>query len=100
MAHTGRQDRSAATRAKVLVAAKALFESLGYERASWRGIAAEAGVGTTTLLSVCCNKADLYREVFGHAPVTPELGRALYLAARQGADPERLAALVASVEEA
>jgi AcrR family transcriptional regulator len=100
MAHTGRQDRSAATRAKVLVAAKALFESVGYDRASWRTIAQAAGVGTSTLLSVCSDKADLYREVFGHAPVTPEMGRALYLAARSGADPDRLAALVAAVEEA
>lgn len=105
MAGQLRQAKAAATRAKVLAAAKALFERGGYEAATIRAIAAEAGCSTGAFFVHWPDKAAAYRELYGHAPVTPELGRALLLAARpalneSGPFVARLAAVVAQAEEA
>jgi AcrR family transcriptional regulator len=100
---TMRQRQKEATRAKVLAAAGVCFRTLGYERATIRDIANNAGTSTGAVFANFNDKADLYREVFGHPPVSPEHGRALLLAARdqlQGRGVEALRAVVATIEEA
>ena len=76
-----RQVAKVATRAKVLAAAEALFEAVGHERATIRDIAAKAGMSTGAVFANFKDKADLYRTVYGHDPLTPEqalrLARAL-----------------------
>lgn len=105
MASARREEAKAATRAKVLDAAKVLFEAGGYEAATIRSIAAVAKMSTGAVFANFTCKAHVYRELYGHAPVSPELGRALLLAARPalnetGPFVDRLAAVVAQVEEA
>lgn len=96
----GRRDRAkAATRAKVLDAAGVCFRTLGYGRSTMRDVANTAGVSTGAITGHFKDKADLYRAVFGHAPVTPELGRALMLAARSG-DADSTASVLAKIGEA
>lgn len=100
---TLRQQSKAATRAKVLAAAKALFETEGYVATTVREIAHAAGVSTGAVFCSWTGKAEVYREVFGHKPISPELGRALLLAARNpgiAAISDQLAAVVAQVQEA
>lgn len=101
------------TRAKVLDAAKLLFEAGGYEAATIRSIAKCAGMSTGAVFANFADKAALYRELYGHAPISPELGRALYLAVQPifACAPEaaanwratfspRLSAVVDLIEEA
>jgi AcrR family transcriptional regulator len=100
-----RQQGKAATRAKVLEAAKALFEDVGYASATIRDIAARAGMSTGAVFASFEDKAAVYRALYGHAPISPEVGRALYLAAQPamnepGPYVERLGAVLAMVEEA
>lgn len=71
-----RKVQKAATREKVLSAARVVFAG-GYEQATIRGIAAAAGVSTGAIFASFTDKAALYREVFGHPPITPETGLAL-----------------------
>lgn len=102
---TRREVAKAATRAKILVAAKALFERDGYDAATIRDIANTAGVSTGAFFTSWPDKASAYREIFGHAPVSPEIGAGLLAVARRaiaGApfDRDMAAALVAQVEEA
>lgn len=100
-----RSAKKAATREKVLGAAKALFEGAGYDAATIRSIAKAAGMSTGSVFSNFTDKAAMYRELYGHAPVSPELGRALLLAARislnaPGPHAEQLGAVIAQAEEA
>jgi AcrR family transcriptional regulator len=104
-----RKVRKEATRAKVLAAARTCFDTLGYERAVLRDIANTAGVSTGSVFSNFTDKADLYRAVYGHAPVSAEMGAGLLSVIRAalasgetlyGVDVERARALVAQVEEA
>lgn len=102
---TARQAGKAATRAKVLVAGKARFEAIGYEAATIRDIAQAAGVSTGAVFCSFEGKAELYRAIYGHAPISAGLGRALYLAAQPAMNErapfvERLGAVLAMVEEA
>jgi AcrR family transcriptional regulator len=102
---TRRAEAKVATRAKVLDAAKVLFEAGGYEAATIRSIAHVAGMSTGAVFANFASKAEVYRALYGHAPVTPEIGRALYLAAQpamneSGAFAERLGAVLSLVEEA
>lgn len=78
-----RQAAKVATRAKVLAAAEALFEAVGHERATIRDIAAKAGMSTGAVFANFKDKADLYRTVFGHDPLTPEQGLRLARALRE-----------------
>lgn len=78
-----RQAAKVATRAKVLAAAKALFEAVGHERATIRDIAAKAGMSTGAVFANFKDKADLYRTVYGHDPLTPEQGLRLARALRE-----------------
>lgn len=72
---TKRADAKAATRTKVLAAAKALFEAQGYEQATIRDIAREAGMSTGALFANWRGKAEVYAAVYGHAPIDPETAR-------------------------
>src|SRR5262245_59538205 len=72
-----RDTNKAATRTKVLDAAKILFEAGGYEAATIRSIAAVAGMSTGAVFASFTDKADVYRAVYGHSPLSPEQGRQL-----------------------
>lgn len=71
----------AATRAKVLVAARAVFEDNGYDNVGMREIASRAGMSTGAVFGNFAGKAELYREIYGHDPISPEQGRALLIGA-------------------
>lgn len=72
---TGRRNAAKAkTRAAVLVLARKLFAEVGYEAASIRDIAAAAGRTPGSIYLSWESKADLYREIHGHDPVTAEQG--------------------------
>ena len=51
------------TRAKVLAAARRLFSEQGYEGATIRDIAAEAGMSTGAVFANFTDKSDLFREI-------------------------------------
>lgn len=51
------------TRAKVLAAARRLFSASGYEGATIRDIAAEAGMSTGAVFANFTDKSDLFREI-------------------------------------
>lgn len=76
---TKRQNSKAATRQKVLDAAKAMF-TLGYEAATVRSIAEEAGVSTGAVFANFEDKATLYAAIYGHPPITVDLAHDLLLA--------------------
>ena len=58
-----RAENKARTRQKVLEAAKRLFMARGYEGATMRDIAADAGLSTGALFANFTDKADLFNEV-------------------------------------
>ena len=59
----------AATRAKVIAAARRLWAEPGsYEAATIRVIAAEAGMSTGAIFANWDSKEDLWREVMGYEP--------------------------------
>lgn len=70
------------TASKVLDAARAAFETEGYEKATIRSIAKAAGMSTGAVFANYEDKAELYAFAFGHPPVTPEIGRAALKALR------------------
>lgn len=73
-----RQQAKAVTRQKVLDAARALFAAEGgYEAATIRSIAKAAGMSTGAVFASFDDKIALYREIYGHPPITPEVGRRL-----------------------
>lgn len=74
---TNRTESKAANRAALVAAAKTLFESAGYEASSLRDIAAAAGLTTGTFFANFTDKRELYREIFGHNPITAEQGKRL-----------------------
>lgn len=74
-----RQQAKAATRQKVLTAAENLFETVGYEAATIRDIARDAGKSTGAVFANFENKDALYLAIHGHPALTPEQG--LHLAA-------------------
>jgi AcrR family transcriptional regulator len=109
MQATSRTEQKAATRAIVLAAAKAVFLEVGYDAATIRGIAARAQRSTGSVFAHWDGKASLYREIFGHAPVTPEVGAGLLSVMRRaldsgetlyGVDVDMARALVAQAQEA
>lgn len=58
-----RQEQKAATRQKVLDAARSLFESLGYEETTVRAIAREAGVAVGTVFTSFASKSEILSQV-------------------------------------
>lgn len=77
-----RQRAKAATTAKVLEAARDLFETVGFEGATMRAIAKQAGMSTGAIFANYRDKAELYASVYGHAPISPDAGRRLMQAAK------------------
>jgi Transcriptional regulator len=82
-----RQETAAATRAKLLAAARACFDTLGYERATIRDIAASAGMSTGAFFWHWTGKAEIYAGVYGHYPLSPEQGQELLTALKGGPVP-------------
>lgn len=68
----------ALTRAKVRSAAEALFDAVGYEKATIRDIATKAGMSTGAVFANFKDKLALYLDIKGHAPVTIEQGHELF----------------------
>lgn len=58
-----RQAQKAATRARVLAAARDLFDEVGYDEATVRAIAARAGVSTGGVFAAFSSKADILSQV-------------------------------------
>lgn len=79
---TPRQLAKAVTREKILAAAKTCFGTLGYERAVIRDIANTAGMSTGAVFANFTGKADLYAAIYGHPPISPEIGAQLMRAAK------------------
>lgn len=74
----------ASTRQKALDSAQRLFAAEGgYAAATIRTIADDMGMSTGAVFANFKDKADLYQTIYGHKPVTPEAGHALFLAVRQ-----------------
>jgi AcrR family transcriptional regulator len=65
---TGRRPGSSATREQIVLAARRQFAELGYERATFRSIAAEAGVDPALVVHFFGSKADLSRDVMALPP--------------------------------
>lgn len=103
MASTRRSEAKAATRARVLEAARVGFSTLGYERTTIRDIAHMAEMSTGAVFANFSDKEALYRELFGHALVSPEIGAGLLNVVRRamdgGFDREMAAGLIAKFEE-
>ena len=75
----------ARTRQRVLDAATELFAKPGgYEGANIRTIAKAAGMSVGAIFSNFEDKADLYRAIYGHPPISPEQGRELLAFLRSG----------------
>ena len=73
-----REAAKALTRSKVRNAAEALFDTVGYDKATIRGIAAKAGMSTGAVFANFKDKLALYVDIKGHKPVTIEQGHELF----------------------
>ena len=60
---TGRRPGGSDTRERIAVAARSLFADLGYERTTFRGIAAAAGVDPALVVHFYGSKDELFRQV-------------------------------------
>ena len=65
---TGRRAGTTQTREQIAVAARALFAEAGYERATFRAIAAAAGVDPALVVHFFGSKDELFREVMQLPP--------------------------------
>lgn len=83
---TRRARAHAATITNIRTAADVVFRTLGYERATMRDIARKAGMSTGAIFSNWKDKAALYRDIYGHPPISPEAGLSLLAAAQEAAD--------------
>ncbi len=72
-----RQQAKARTRQRVLDAAERLFRTEGYDAATIRRIADVAGMSTGAVFANFESKADLYRALHHHGPVSAEDGARL-----------------------
>lgn len=78
-----RATRAALTRRRILDAAREVFLYEGYDGATLRDIARLAGVSTGAAFAHWPGKADIWHDVFGQSPVTPEHGLELVQAIRE-----------------
>ena len=69
-----RAQKTAATRARVIESARALFVTQGYAVTTTREVAARAGVTERTLFNVVASKSDLLREVLKTYVFTGDYG--------------------------
>src|SRR5437762_13841319 len=65
---TGRRSGTSQTREAIAAAAREQFAELGYERATFRGIAAVAAVDPALVVHFYGSKDDLFREVMALPP--------------------------------
>ena len=65
---TGRRSGTTQTREQIAIAARTLFAELGYERATFRAIAAAAGVDPALVVHFYGSKDELFREVMQLPP--------------------------------
>src|SRR5215831_2561701 len=65
---TGRRPGASDTREQIAVAARSLFAELGYERTSFRKIAASAGVDPALVVHFYGSKEELFRQVMALPP--------------------------------
>lgn len=72
---TPRKRKSEEVRQRLLEAFKAEFEAKGYNDSNLRTICTSAGLTTGAFFANWKGKEDLYVEIYGHKPVTPEQGR-------------------------
>lgn len=83
-----RQIAKASTASKVLASARLEFETKGYGSitaetgATIRDIAKGAKMSTGAVFANYTDKEALYVAIYGHKPITPELGRAAMIALR------------------
>jgi AcrR family transcriptional regulator len=71
---TGRRPGTSDTREQIAAAARTLFAELGYERTTFRRIAAAAGVDPALVVRFYGSKEDLFRQV---AALPPEIAEAI-----------------------
>jgi AcrR family transcriptional regulator len=69
---TGRRPGASDTREQIAVAARSLFAELGYERTSFRRIAAAAGVDPALVVHFYGTKEELFRQVMALPPAVAE----------------------------
>ena len=69
---TGRRPGSTDTREQIAAAARRLFADAGYERATFRAIAAEAGVDPALVVHFFGSKEELFRQVMGLPPAVAD----------------------------
>ncbi len=69
---TGRRAGTTQTREQIAVAARSEFAERGYERATFRGIAAAAGVDPALVVHFYGSKEDLFREVMQLPPAVSD----------------------------
>jgi AcrR family transcriptional regulator len=69
---TGRRPGASDTREQIAVAARALFADLGYERTTFRAIAAAAGVDPALVVHFYGSKEDLFRQVMVLPPAVAQ----------------------------
>jgi AcrR family transcriptional regulator len=69
---TGRRPGASDTREQIAVAARSLFAELGYERTSFRRIAAAAGVDPALVVHFYGSKEELFRQVMALPPAVAE----------------------------
>ncbi|MBI1406358.1 MAG: TetR family transcriptional regulator [Caulobacter sp.] len=90
-----RDDQKAATRAKVLSAARDLFHEIGYDETTIRAIADRAGVSVGSVFTTFSSKADVLSQVMADrvGPLQEELTRILpYL---RGSTSDRICSIFA-----
>lgn len=95
-----RADAKARTRAKVLAVAASQFATQGYERTTIRTIAKEMRMSTGAIFANFKGKEELYQEIHGHPPISPEVGRVAIIRLaliRRALHPTDLANLEASI---
>lgn len=69
---SGRRPGPTTTREAIVAAARRQFAELGYDRATLRGIAGEAGVDAALVVRFYGSKESLFREVMALPPATAE----------------------------
>jgi AcrR family transcriptional regulator len=80
---TPRQAAKLSTRQKIIDTARSAFEMVGYEATTMRLIAKSMGMSTGAVFANFTGKAEIYRAIYGHEPVSPEIGAQLMRAAKE-----------------
>jgi AcrR family transcriptional regulator len=98
MARSGRRPGDSGTREAILAAARAAFGELGYDRATIRHIAGQAGVDPALVHHYYATKADLYATAID-IPLAPSAVLPLMLAGDRAEFGERITRMFFSVWE-